>query len=285
MRARRAKTPLHRSARSPPRPCAAAQQQIDGGSRVFPPAPPTAIDAIDNGVNPWDTGDTPPRYNVKTDLSSRVGNLNPRRAAASALEPERGRAPSLLPGVEKPSLRWSLPASSLLPKVERAGAAGDVRQAVSEGAVTEMRNASGTLRLKRVAPPGGGADRGGVHGGPGLLRQSVAAGQTVRPAPPNPRTPAPQPRRTRAQLQVRVASPRFRRAGSWCRPWRRATPSTRAARSSSSRASAPGRRGSERPGPPPASRSLASRADENGVATARCCAAPGRAGPPLRARG
>lgn len=37
-----------------------------------------AIDAIDNGISQWDTKDTPPRYLVKTDLSSRVGNLNPR---------------------------------------------------------------------------------------------------------------------------------------------------------------------------------------------------------------
>ncbi len=35
-----------------------------------------AIDAVDNGVNPWE-GDAPPRYTNITDLSSRVGRLNP----------------------------------------------------------------------------------------------------------------------------------------------------------------------------------------------------------------
>ena len=37
-----------------------------------------AIDGVDNGVSQWDNGDTPPRYVSKTDLSSRVSNLNPR---------------------------------------------------------------------------------------------------------------------------------------------------------------------------------------------------------------
>ncbi|EIE18778.1 metal-dependent protein hydrolase [Coccomyxa subellipsoidea C-169] len=36
-----------------------------------------AIDAIDNGINQWDV-DTPPKYMSTTNLSSRVGALNPR---------------------------------------------------------------------------------------------------------------------------------------------------------------------------------------------------------------
>ena len=43
----------------------------------------SGIDGIDNGVNQWDVGDVPARYVVKTDLSSRVGNLNPRCALSS----------------------------------------------------------------------------------------------------------------------------------------------------------------------------------------------------------
>ena len=35
-----------------------------------------AVDAIDNGINQYDA-DTPPRYRVRTDISSRVGFLNP----------------------------------------------------------------------------------------------------------------------------------------------------------------------------------------------------------------
>lgn len=35
-----------------------------------------AVDAIDNGVNQWD-GAGPPRYISRTDLGSRVANLNP----------------------------------------------------------------------------------------------------------------------------------------------------------------------------------------------------------------
>jgi uncharacterized UPF0160 family protein len=35
-----------------------------------------AIDAIDNGINPWD-GNAPPKYVNNTHLSARVGNLNP----------------------------------------------------------------------------------------------------------------------------------------------------------------------------------------------------------------
>lgn len=36
-----------------------------------------AIDAIDNGINQWDSSD-PPKYVNTTHLSARVGNLNPR---------------------------------------------------------------------------------------------------------------------------------------------------------------------------------------------------------------
>lgn len=35
-----------------------------------------AIDAIDNGVNQWDS-EGPPKYLNNTHLSARVGNLNP----------------------------------------------------------------------------------------------------------------------------------------------------------------------------------------------------------------
>ena len=36
-----------------------------------------AVDAIDNGVNQWDTKGQTARYTSRTDLSSRVGGLNP----------------------------------------------------------------------------------------------------------------------------------------------------------------------------------------------------------------
>lgn len=36
-----------------------------------------AVDAIDNGVNQWDTKGQTARYISRTDLSSRVGGLNP----------------------------------------------------------------------------------------------------------------------------------------------------------------------------------------------------------------
>ena len=48
-----------------------------------------AIDAVDNGVNPWE-GDAPPRYTNSTDLSSRVGKLNPNWNEDSS-EPELRR--------------------------------------------------------------------------------------------------------------------------------------------------------------------------------------------------
>lgn len=35
-----------------------------------------SIDAIDNGISQYDT-DVKPRYKIRTDLSSRVGSVNP----------------------------------------------------------------------------------------------------------------------------------------------------------------------------------------------------------------
>ena len=53
-----------------------------------------AVDAIDNGVNQWES-DAPPRYQNHTHLSARVGNLNPKWNEESSGESLGGQRESV----------------------------------------------------------------------------------------------------------------------------------------------------------------------------------------------